>query len=132
MRKKDQPKLWLCLYLPNLALEVFYPSRPKQMLSDDLKPIAIIQQQRIEALSYHAATTGLTVGTMASHAYALCETLICIEKSASKEHRALEQIAQWLYEFTPNVSRYGDQHLILEVSSSLKFVLRAQSSQTSY
>ncbi len=120
MHQKDQPKLWLCLYLPNLALEVFYPSGPKQTPSDDLKPIAIIQHQRIEALSYHAAKTGLTVGTMASHAYALCETLTCIEKSASKEHRALEQIAQWLYEFTPNVCPYGDQHLILEVSSSLK------------
>jgi len=120
VRKKDQPKLWLCLYLPNLALEVFYPSGPKQLLSNDRRPIAIIQQQRIEALSHHAAATGLTVGTMASHAYALCEALTCIEKSESKEHRALEQVAQWLYEFTPNVSLYGDQHLILEVSSSLK------------
>ena len=120
MRKKDQPKLWLCLYLPNLALEVFYPSGPKQPPNDGLKPIAIIQQQRIEALSYHAAATGLRVGTMASHAYALCENLTCIEKSAAKERRALVQIAQWLYEFTPNVCPYGDQHLILEVSSSLK------------
>jgi len=120
MRKKVQPKLWLCLYLPNLALEVFYPSGPKQSLNDGLKPIAIIQQQRIEALSYHAATTGLRVGTLASHAYALCENLTCIERSPSKERRALEQIAQWLYEFTPNVCPYGDQHLILEVSSSLK------------
>lgn len=120
MRQKDQPKIWLCLYLPNLALEVFYPSRPKQAPNDDPKPIAIIQNQRIDALSYNAAKTGLTIGTTASHAYALCETLICIEKSASKEQRALEHIAQWLYEFTPNICQYGEQHLILEISSSLK------------
>ena len=113
-------KLWLSLYLPELALEVFHRPGLSTEASHHSKAIAVVRQQRIEGLSTAAIETGITLGTTISHAYALCETLVCIEKDIQKEQQALQQIAQWLYEFTPNIAFHGSQHLILEISGSVK------------
>jgi protein ImuB len=113
-------KLWLSLYLPALALEIFHRPGLSAEAPDHSKAIAVVHQQRIEQLSTTAIETGITPGTMISHAYALCDTLVCIEKDVRKEQQALQQIAQWLYEFTPNIAIHGPQHLILEISGSVK------------
>ncbi|MGB1740642.1 MAG: Y-family DNA polymerase, partial [Pseudomonadales bacterium] len=113
-------KIWMSLYFPALALEVFHRPGLSAETTDDSKAIAIVCQQRIEQLSTAAIETGITPGTMISHAYALCETLVCIEKDIQKEQQALQQIVQWLYEFTPNIAFHGPQHLILEISGSVK------------
>ena len=110
----------MSLYFPALALEVFHRPGLSAETTDDSKAIAIVCQQRIEQLSTAAIETGITPGTMISHAYALCETLVCIEKDIQKEQQALQQIVQWLYEFTPNIAFHGPQHLILEISGSVK------------
>ena len=111
-------KIWLSIYLPQLPLEAFHRD-DIDARTDMNPPIAVVQNQRIIALSNSAAATGLTVGTLFSQAYALCDALICIDRDLGKEHHVLKHIAQWLYRFTPHIAIHGEQHLILEVSTSL-------------
>ncbi len=114
----QRQKLWLSIYLPQLPLEIFLQ---KETSFDPAlnRPIAVTQNQRITTLSQAAAITGLKIGTFSSQAYALCDNLTCIDRDIQREQHALNHIAQWLYQFTPNIGLHGGQHLILEVSTSL-------------
>ena len=98
----QRQKLWLSIYLPQLPLEIFLQ---KETSFDPAlnRPIAVTQNQRITTLSQAAAITGLKIGTFSSQAYALCDNLTCIDRDIQREQHALNHIAQWLYQFTPNI-----------------------------
>lgn len=131
--------LWLCLHFERLPIEVFERKESSEDNASDIGShcasssktrhqqapneayaIAVVDLHYIIMANPVAEQSGIEPGMLITHAYSLNEKLRCIEQSADKEHQTLEQLAQWMYDFTPNVSVLTPSDLLLEVSSCLK------------
>lgn len=109
--------LWLGVYLPRLALEVFG-------LTDERRPAAVVtgdQQGRslLHAVSASAMKQGVIPGMTLTSAYALCPTLAVEIRDLKKEQQALNKLAELGLAFTSWVSLDFPEALLLEVRGSL-------------
>lgn len=98
-----QRDIWLCLHLPRLALEVF--------ADRDMRPLAVIEQQRVFCSNTPRLEPGLAVAT----AQALCADLRLVERQPQREAETLHTLAHWAYQFTPVVAIAEDNSLLLEI-----------------
>lgn len=132
--------LWLCLHFERLPIEVFERNirsegknlevnacnanlptgQHREAPETRAHAIAVVDPHHIIMANPVAEQSGIEPGMLITHAYSLNEQLRCIEQSAEKEHHTLEQLAQWMYDFTPNVSVLSPSDLLLEVSRCLK------------
>ncbi len=122
---------WLCLHLPDLALEVFsrggaIPRAVPLAVSDGAS-----RRPRIVACNAAAGARGVRPGMEAGAARALAQGLVLRVRDAAAERRALERLAQWAGRFTPRVSPAPPREVLLEVEGSASLfggvsVLRAQ------
>jgi protein ImuB len=103
--------LWLVLYLPRLAREVF-PSLPS--------PGAIVSHERIVAVDEAAASAGVTPGLRIAEARALLPDLLVQQRAVEREQAALNRLACWAGSFTSEVCLAPPQTLLLEVAGSLR------------
>ncbi len=103
--------LWLVLYLPRLAREVF-PSL--------CAPSAIVSHERIVAVDEAAASAGVTSGLRLAEAWALLPGLVVQQRAVEREQAALHRLACWAGSFTSEVSLAPPQTLLLEVAGSLR------------
>ncbi|MGI9329510.1 MAG: Y-family DNA polymerase [Gammaproteobacteria bacterium] len=113
---RNQPaRLWLCLRLPQLSLDVFAQA--------GAGPRAVIDQQgrRSRVLICDAAATrqGVRPGLSANAALALLPELQLVQRNPEGEHRLLEQLAGFAMDFTPCVSLASPDALLLEIRGSL-------------
>lgn len=110
--------LWLCVYFPNLALEVFISG------VEHIGPMAVVQEERgrcvLRAVSRAAEEEGISAGMPLNAAYALCRGLDTRLYDPKTEARRLVRLAVWAGQFTPTVSLMPPQALLLEVRASLK------------
>lgn len=105
-----RPALWLCLYFYDLPLD-------QLGLNDSLA--AIVEKQRIAFVSDKAHAAGIYPDMRLATAYALQPEINIIERRPDRETKALEQLAQWAYQYTPTVQVYKHFSIVLEIGSSL-------------
>lgn len=109
--------LWLCIDLPELALEVF------TRVQDSAAPFVVIEglgrEQRVLCANAAALRSGLVVGMPLGGALSLLHTLQVRPRDCAAEHAALTALAAWAGQFTSMVSLVPPQALLLEVQGSL-------------
>jgi len=107
-------RLWLCVHLPNLALEA--------LAGACQTPLTAVEgedgRQTVAGLNDVAARYGIRLGLKASAARALAPGLRVLERSERRERAALERLAGWARRFTPVVA-FCAGGLLLEVRGSL-------------
>ncbi|MDH3688189.1 MAG: DNA polymerase Y family protein [Gammaproteobacteria bacterium] len=117
-RQVSHAPLWLCVYFPNLPLEVFTSS------VEHVGPMVVLQQQKnrcvVRAVSPAAEAEGVCVGMPINAAYALCHQLDARLHNPKTEVARLKRLAAWAGQFTPMVSLEPPQALLLEVKASMK------------
>lgn len=106
-------RLWLCLQLPELPLEVMAPGEAPQ---------AILTGTRHQAVVLHcdeaAARCGVCPGMSTNAALALVPGLALHERAPGRERAALEGLATVALGFTPQLALESDA-LLLEIAASL-------------
>ncbi len=109
--------LWLCIHLPNLALEVFARADPAHA------PLVVCDGQGgdpvILACNRKAAHLGVHAGMAQGAASALVGALRVHPRKGLAEKKALENVAAWALQFTPVVSLAPPGSVLLEVAGSL-------------
>lgn len=110
--------LWLCIYLPKLALEAleFDPTGTSACAALD----EIAGKLTIHTVSTVAESAGVTPGMPLTAAYALCPQLTVRLRDLRAETQALQRLATWAGRFSPVVSLEPPQALLLEIRSSLR------------
>ncbi len=114
--------LWICLHLPLLPLEVF----TRSSLEAKTRPVVLAQNQQVAFCNPAASAQGIAPGMSTTTAGALAKPLLLLERSTDKEQRALRQLAQWAYQFTPTCCIKLPADLLLEVGASLKLFQQLQ------
>ncbi len=109
-------RLWLCLHLPQLPLEVVVSpgDAPQAVLADDRRnPVILLA-------SATATACGLHPGMPLNAALALLPGLGVRQRRPDLEQASLASLSAWMTRFTPlvNVDPGGDA-LLLEIASSL-------------
>ena len=84
------------------------------------QPIAIVGQHHVIMTNAIAAQAGIEPGMLTTHAYSMNESIRCIAQDAEQERQTLNQLAQWMYDFTPHVCILSSDSILLEVASCLK------------
>lgn len=122
--RTSNTELWLSLRFTQLALDLL---RQKEQLPEH-QPIVIAKNSTVYQACETARSYGVDKGTSIHTALLLCEadtnnhesSLIIHDYDAAKNHQALKQLAEQLYEFTPYVSLWqAQQSLLLELSQCL-------------
>jgi protein ImuB len=110
--------LWACIYLPQLPLEVFTHSQPLS------RPLAIEETINNKRLVTYANPTaiacGIEKGITTHTAHSLAENLQMKNRDPNAEHKILEQLAVWAYQFTPHINIYQENSLLMELEGSLR------------
>ncbi len=110
--------LWLCLYLPKLALEALalnLEDRPFRAVLDKNGPRTVIH-----TASRAAESCGITPGMTLATAHALCPALQVHRRDLPAEHLSLERLAIWATQFTSMLSLEPPRALLLEIGGSLR------------
>ncbi len=107
--------LWFCLHFPSLPLEVF------TRLDDNAEQQAVLiaEHHRVLCANPKAAQLGVVTGQSVATANALCNRVHTLERNPGQERKALAQLAQRCYQFTPMVSLQPPASVLLEISGSL-------------
>lgn len=111
--------LWLCVHLPDLALEAFGPPAAET-------PLAVFERQGsrrwIVAATETAQRQGVTAGTAVTTAQALLPDLTLLERQPSREKRALQHLAAWAEQFGSELFFEPERQLLwLEIGQSLRY-----------
>ena len=111
--------LWLCIYLPKLALEALDPT-----LLDKALPRGVIEdiagQRFIHTASGEAEAAGVTAGMSIAAAQALCPKLEVHVRDPKAEGETLNRLAVWAGQFTSAISLEPPHALLLEIRGSLR------------
>ena len=109
--------LWLALYFPDLPLELFTRGQPTE------SPLAVSQRENgreVIARCNRAATAcGVHAGLPLQAALALSDKLKIRARDRRAEGQLLQELAQWAYQFSPQIS-FEPSLLLLEIGASLK------------
>ncbi|MFA9274133.1 MAG: DNA polymerase Y family protein [Candidatus Aquirickettsiella gammari] len=133
------PPLWIAIYLPQLALEVFRPhwwsNGLSEYRSEDLGEdqsvhlnqqenhhLVVCEQQRIYALSESLRAYGLLPGMRQNSIALLCEQAEIKQRDPELEQSLRQQVAVSLLQYSPQV-RFCEDHadiILIEVAASLR------------
>ncbi|MBT4618900.1 MAG: DNA polymerase Y family protein, partial [Gammaproteobacteria bacterium] len=104
---------WICLHFPQLPVEVFARHQVA-------KPVVVTIRQRVVAMNHQSEGIGIRIGSSMNTAYTISEDVVSFEREEDKELEKLTHLAQWAYQFTPNVSIKPPHSLLLDVAGCLK------------
>jgi protein ImuB len=107
-------RLWIGLYLPQLALEVFCPSWSGDSGS------AVLEQERVLALSPAARAAGVRIGMRRGGALMLAPGLRLVERAPGREAEGLHAVALALLQYTPLVAQAEEATLLIDIGASLR------------
>lgn len=109
-------RLWLCIYLPRLAVDA--------LACDDKKPLAVTEERSGRILIYacnrKAQNHGITPGLPLASALALCQTLGIFSREPFAEQRRLNRLGVLAFDFSNTISLYTVNSVVLEVKGSLR------------
>ena len=111
---KERGPVWLCLHFHKLALDI--ACRDEKNLD---QPLVVTEKQRVYQCNTAATQLGIKPGHNMDTAFTLSERVTATERNLDREIAALKHLAQWAYQFTPNVAIKGPQCLVLDVAGSL-------------
>jgi protein ImuB len=109
--------LWISLYLPDLALQVF------QRGIETAPPMAVVSNSHrpeVLACNKRARAKGVAVGMSIAAALALLPDIELRPREAHSETQAIGCLALWAGQFTPTIS-LTREGLLLEVESCLNY-----------
>lgn len=109
--------LWLCLHFADLPLEIFV--RTLEEL-EEVPSAVVVDKRKVCFLNQSAKDAGIQIGNSMDTAYAISSSIKVFERNKSRETRAVKQLAQWAYQFTPKVSINLPHSLLLDIKGSLK------------
>jgi protein ImuB len=113
-------KLWLCIVLPELALEALQDEGDHC----DYRAVAVIEQQESVATVHSsnavAREAGIRRGMKLTAALALLPDLYVCKRNQAAETKRLHRLAQWALGYTPVVCINSTGALFLEVGGSLR------------
>ncbi len=106
--------LWLYLHFPALQLDSLFAEQHEQ-------PVAIVDGRHHDIVQINnlAREAGLKVGMGLASAAALCHDIQVHQYNADIESIKLEEIAQWLYLKTSDITLYPPQGVLLRVTHML-------------
>lgn len=111
-------RLWLCVYLPQLPLEVYVRAQP------DPGTLAIhdghARTPCVIAATAMARAAGVQAGMHLEAAYALCAGLRVLARDAVAEQRLLHNFAAWCGRFSPLITLVPPDTVLVEVRGSLR------------
>ncbi len=113
----EQPRNeWLCIYLPQLATEVFVHDSSNPAL------LVVTSNERGRPVVHNAMLTavqhGIYPGLKLPSAYSLCADIDVRQRQPEKEQQRLEALAACLYQFSSQVSLQAPNKLLLEIAAS--------------
>ena len=104
--------LWLCLYFPQLALEVV----------DGGEFALVYHEYKGQCVVYRAApavmNAGVSPGLTLEAARVLCPSLRAIARDRQAENNQMQALADWVYQYSPELSIVNNDTLVLEVAAS--------------
>ncbi|KPK38591.1 MAG: hypothetical protein AMJ69_08060 [Gammaproteobacteria bacterium SG8_47] len=110
--------LWLSLYLPQLARDVFLRGSPQPDT-----PLAVMEngngRQWVAACNHAAQHCGIAIGMSSGAVYSLCQQIQVQIRDPAAELEALRQIALWAQQFTSLISLSPPHDVLLEIQGSL-------------
>lgn len=120
--------LWTCLHLPDFSLQLALRGATT---SDPLVITSNARHAAVLSCNPAALQCGIRPGMSVSAAWALTSHLIESPRDIAAETRALENLAQWAGQFTPDLSLQAPASLLLEVQGCLRLFggLRGLSAQ---
>lgn len=111
--------LWLCLYLPDLPLEIYTRAAPGR------KPLVVTEgrgrEQRVLAATAAARECGIVPGLPVSAAHALTHDLCVKARNVAAEDATLARLAAWACRYTSLVSIASPDAVLLEIGGSGAF-----------
>ena len=110
----EQP--WLCITLPSLSIEVLTdtPTAP-QVVSQNQRGRAVVIDANDNALA-----AGIETGMTIASAHALHDSLTVLEHSPVKEQQRLDELADWLYNFSSQIALQPPNQLLVEMGGSVE------------
>jgi protein ImuB len=109
--------LWIAVTLPRLPLEVFLRGSPST--ESEREPWIVADAHSVGVANEVALAKGMRPGMALSAAYALAPSMHVKQRELPREVEAIEHLAAWAGQFTPNVSLENQAGFLLEVSGSL-------------
>lgn len=105
--------LWISLYLPTHSLDIGFPNWSADTMA------AVLDKGRVLLCTPAAAAKGVRPGTSADTARGLASDIQLACDAPDARLRHLHDTALSLLQYTPNVSFFENQAILLEVSASL-------------
>jgi protein ImuB len=115
VKNNTQKKLWISLVFDQLALEIL----SRGMRPDDTRPVVITEKRRVYRASPAAFERGIAIGQSMDTAHSLSSNICLFDRDPDKEVATLSHLAQWAYQFTPNVAIKSPDCLLLDITGCL-------------
>ena len=107
-------RLWICLHLPSLPLEVFRPSWSTELA------VAVLEKERVHLASRMAADAGVRAQMRRGGVQTIAPQTVLYERAPQKEAEALHNLSMALLQFSPNVAEAEEAAVLVDVSASLR------------
>nr|WP_255701763.1 DNA polymerase Y family protein [Bordetella sp. LUAb4] len=107
--------LWIAVSLPRLALDALRPPWPLESTA-----CAVMQQDRVLALTSTAADLGIQPGLRRGGVTAIAPQVIMLERDVAAEDDARQATALALLQYTPEVTLASADTVLLNVGASLR------------
>lgn len=111
-------RLWLCVYLPGLAVDVFRGGIDTPLAATETIKNHIV----IAACNNAAERSGVRAGMTLASALSLCGGLRSAARDRAAECRKLNEIATIAYRLSGTVSLYGEDSIVLEIKGSFRLL----------
>ncbi|QYY33604.1 DNA polymerase Y family protein (plasmid) [Cupriavidus pinatubonensis] len=107
-------RLWICLRLPSLPLEVFRPSWSTEL------PMAVLESEKVCAMTPMAARAGVRPGMRRGGVLTMAPQTLVYDRAPEKEAEGLRRAAIALLQFSPSVVEAEEACVLVDVSASLR------------
>ncbi|MCY0853269.1 Y-family DNA polymerase [Cupriavidus sp. D39] len=107
-------RLWICLYLPNLSIEVFRPNWSIELA------VAVLDKDRVHLASRLALAGGVRPAMRRGGVQTMAPQTLLLDRAPEKEGDALSRVAMTLLQFSPSVVEAEEATVLVDVSASLR------------
>jgi protein ImuB len=105
---------WAAIHCYNLQLDLALRAQTCEL------PLALCAGPQVLQVSPAARLLGICPGQRRATALSIAPALHLIEHQPVNERNALEQVATWLLQFTPNVSLQAPDGIVMDLHASLR------------
>ncbi|AOY97470.1 DNA polymerase (plasmid) [Cupriavidus sp. USMAA2-4] len=107
-------RLWICLRLPRLCLEVFRPRWSTELA------VAVLDKDRVHLASALAAAAGVRPQMRRGGVQTIAPQTVLLERAPTREAEGLRAFALALLQFSPSVVEAEEDAVLVDVSASLR------------